>query len=63
MTKQARTNHSESIRDMEKGDALFVKGANARSIQTLCTQIAGEFSPRTYFTKQRDGGIYIWRVE
>lgn len=64
MAKKSRTNYSESIRAMELGVPIFIKDANARSVQTICTQIALEFTKkRKYFTAAQNGGIKVWRVE
>ena len=56
-----RPNYSETIRAMEKGAALFIKSANSRSLQALCSQI-GQKEGRKYVTEIQPSGLKIWRV-
>lgn len=59
-----RCNYSDTIRLVEKGGTAFFKGVNARSIQTICTQVAAEHrKKRKYVTAKQGGGIKVWRVE
>ena len=53
---------SQQLRDLAKGDALFIETGSIGGARAIVSRIAAEFPRRKFTTSKTEKGLRVWRL-